>query len=77
MTACQNAACLVAICDSEVRFRGIRPRKTVATAGRSYGGPSEKFLRVLGGIFRKLSPDFSEVVFLWKSPDAKHRGATS
>ena len=26
--------------------------KTVATAGRPYGGPSEKFVGVLGGIFR-------------------------
>ena len=30
----------------------IVQRKTVATAGRSYGGPSEKFVGVLGGIFR-------------------------
>ena len=30
----------------------FRQRKTVATAGRSYGGPSEKFVGGFGGIFR-------------------------
>ena len=30
----------------------FRRRKTVGTAGRSYGGPSEKFVGGLGGIFK-------------------------
>ena len=30
---------------------------------------------VVGRIFR--TPNFSEVAFLWKSPDAAHFGATS
>ena len=62
------------VSDCSARFR---PRKTVATAGRSYGGPSEKFVRGFGGHFQKLPPDFSEVAFMWKSPDATHLGATS
>ena len=30
-----------------------------------------------GGNFQKFPPNFSEVAFMWKSPDAKHFGATS
>ena len=37
---------------SESETEHFRRRKTVATAGRSYGGPSEKFVGVLTGIFR-------------------------
>ena len=55
----------------------LRQRQTVATAGRSYGGPSEKFVGDLGGNFQKLPPNFSEVAFMWKSPDATDFGATS
>ena len=55
----------------------FRHRRTVATAGRSYGGPSEKFVGVWGTNFQKLPPNFSEVVFMWKSPDATPFGATS
>ena len=58
-------------------FKCIRRRKTVATAGRSYEGPSEKFVGGLGGNFQKLPPNLSEVGFMWKSPDATHSGATS
>ena len=35
---------------------GFRRRKTVTTAGRSYGGPFEKFVGGLGGIFRSCPP---------------------
>ena len=55
----------------------VRRRKTVAIAGRSYGGPSEKFVGGFGGNFQKLRPNFSEVAFMWRSPDARHFGATS
>ena len=51
--------------------------KQLATAGRSHGGPSEKFVGGFGGLFQKLRPNFSEVAFIWKSPDATHLGATS
>ena len=53
--------------------------RAVATTGRSYGGPSEKFVGDFGGEFleEKLPPNFSEVAFMWKSPDATHFGATS
>ena len=30
-----------------------------------------------GGNFQKLPPNFSEVAFMWKSPDATNFGATS
>ena len=43
----------------------------------TYGGPSEKFVGVLGGNFQKLPPNFSEVAFMWKLPDATRFGATS
>ena len=46
----------------------VRQRKIVATAGRSYGGPSEKFVGGFGGNFQKLPPSFSEVAFMWKVP---------
>ena len=52
-------------------------KKTVATAGRSYGGPSEKFVGVLGRNFQSLAPNLSKVASMWKSPDAPHCGATS
>ena len=55
----------------------FRRRKTVATTGRSYGGPSEKFVGGFEGDFQKLPPNFSEVAFMWKSPDAMHFRATS
>ena len=42
----------------------VRRRKTVGTAGRFYGGPSEKFLGGLGGDLQKLPPNFSEVAFM-------------
>ena len=49
----------------------VRQRTIVATAGRSYEGPSEKFA---GGVFRgnvqKLPPNFSDVALMWKSPHA-------
>ena len=59
------------------RPKKSQTKKKVATAGRSYGGPSEKFVEGCGGNFQKLSPNFSEVAFMWKSPDATHFGATS
>ena len=55
----------------------LRRRKTVATAGRSYGGPSEKFVGGSEGNFQKLPPNFSEVAFMWKSADGTRFWATS
>ena len=56
----------------------LRHRKTVATAGRSYGGP----LRTLwgggfGGNFQKMPLTSQKVAFIWRSPDASHFGAAS
>ena len=44
----------------------FRRRKTVDTAVRFYGGPSEKFVGVagVGGNLQKLRPNFSEVAFM-------------
>ena len=41
-------------------LKSVRQRKTVATAGRSYGGPPG----VLGRNFQKLPPNFSEVALM-------------
>ena len=40
----------------DFRWAFVRRSKTVATAGRSYGGPSEKFVGDLGVIFRSCPP---------------------
>ena len=56
-----------AFCDSGKFFQhfSLRRRKTVATAGRSYGGPSQKSVGGFGVNFQKLPPNFSEVAFMW------------
>ena len=62
------------IASSVFRTEGmIQTRLTVSAAGRSCGGPSEKFARVLGGICR-VTP-FWEVACTWKSPEATNSGA--
>ena len=65
-------------CGNRLRV-GVRANQTKknSTAGRSSGGPSEKFVRGFGRHFQKLPRIFSEVAFMWKSPDAAHFGATS
>ena len=69
---------LCRICGTSLEGTYISRRsKTVAKAGRSYGRPSEKFVGGFAGNFQKLPPNFSEVAFTWKSPDAMHFGATS
>ena len=46
-----------------------RRRKTVATRGQDL---LRSLWRVLGGVFRSCPPNFSEVAFMRKSPDATH-----
>ena len=43
--------------DVSALINWLRRRKTVATTGRSYGWPSEKFVGVLGRNFQKLFPE--------------------
>ena len=42
-----------------LKIRLLRQRERVATARRSYGGPSEKFAGGFGGNFQKLPTNFS------------------